>query len=74
MPAQKFATRAGDHRDGQVRVLVQLVDRVGQALAHRQVHRIARFRPVDRDDKHAPVALRENFVRHPWPFTFRLIC
>jgi hypothetical protein len=27
-----------------------------------------------RDDKHAPVALRENFVRHAWPFTFRPIC
>src|SRR2546430_585834 len=63
-PRPRYPLRAADHRDGQFPALIEFVNRVGQTLADREVHCLTRVRPIDRDDKHAPAELRENFVRH----------
>ena len=54
-----------DHRHGQLIAGVELVDRVGQTLADREIHRVARFRLIDRDDENEPPALSQNLLRHP---------
>jgi len=46
----EVAARAGDHRDRQVRTVVQFVDRVGETFTDREVHHVPRFGPIDRDD------------------------
>ena len=58
----EVATCAGDDRHREVVAVVEFVDRVGQTLADRQVHRVARFRPIDGDDENAPLALSSEFL------------
>ena len=60
----EVAARTGDHRHRQIVTAVELVDRIGQTLAHRQVHRVAQFRPIDRDDEYASLTLPQNLLRH----------
>ena len=57
MPAQKFPPAPVMIADRQVGAVVEFVDRIGQTLTDRKVHRVARLRPIDGDDENPSAAL-----------------
>ena len=59
-PGTEIATGAGEHRDREVGVVVEFVDRVGQSLADRKVHRVARLGAIDGDDQDPALAFRNT--------------
>ena len=70
----EVAARAGDHRDRQVRAVVEFVDRVGEALTDREVHRVrasGRLIVMTSTRPWRSVRISSDTA---WPFTFRPIC
>ncbi len=52
-----LVARAGDDGDAEPVVVVDLLPRLGQADDHLRVQGVAGLGPVERDDRHVPVAL-----------------
>lgn len=64
------AARAGQDRDDEFVVLLEVVDCGGECLCGRFVDRVAGVWPVDRDDEDSAVVLSDDFVAHTWPIAF----
>jgi hypothetical protein len=61
--AERVAGTSED-RDNEVVAILELVDRGGDALGDRPVHRIACLRPIDRDHGDAVAEFRYDTVTH----------